>query len=199
MTSIADVWVAGPQAVRRRCGRRAARHGQRSLRQSRCGDRNGERSHSVRDACGTVPPAGQPQSRHGVAAATQVACGRRPDRPGRRDVRDQADRAVAADRAVQPRRGQIGRRQGALGLRRQQPGTGLAAVRAARQRRQNQPVFQDEPAVAHRGVSDRTISAIAEAEWERINSGPRDQVLGRDGQYHELPKPKNPYAAKVFT
>jgi hypothetical protein len=37
-------------------------------------------------------------------------------------------------------------------------------------------------------------------EWEKLHAGPRDQVLGRDGQYHELPKPKNPYARqKVST
>jgi hypothetical protein len=58
------------------------------------------------------------------------------------------------------------------------------------------PWFQVAPLMLHTVESARERYRIwAANEWEKANSGPRSSVLGSDGEYHELPRPKNPYAA----
>ena len=58
------------------------------------------------------------------------------------------------------------------------------------------PWFQVAPLMLHTVASARERARQwSEAEWESLNGGTRPSVLGPDGQYHELPKPRNPWAA----
>ena len=40
---------------------------------------------------------------------------------------------------------------------------------------------------------------FAEASWERVHGGPRESWIDGDGKAHEMPRPENPFKAKVPT